>query len=203
MPWYPGRSLCDYYAHLCITHSNITLSDSMSKPTSNHLSQNNRYIVLQDVPYFRLPATHLHDRPHLTYNPINFKHMRKLYRIAICNVQRAFTRNLFGPKSCLSHRAWCKFLDLEPQWLRRLKLRLPVLFNPCHKTVRSATDIIREAGSHRYRICILHKLLNMLLARPKIEAKLFTFASSNLPNKPLRSQWKFPNLTSLKHSWQN
>lgn len=51
---------------------------------------------------YRLIIFKSHDRPHLKYCPIIYTRLRKVDRMAMENVKRAFTRSFFGPSSILS-----------------------------------------------------------------------------------------------------
>ncbi|CAH8482514.1 unnamed protein product [Dicrocoelium dendriticum] len=72
----------------------------------------------------RLIAFKISIWPLLEYCCAVFSNLRKADLRAIENVQRAFTKRIFGCSTALSYRDRCKQLNLEPLWLRRMQLNL-------------------------------------------------------------------------------
>jgi hypothetical protein len=77
-------------------------------------------------------------RPILEYCTVLFSNYSQHDRHAIERVQRTFTKALL-PNSCLdSYRARCAQFNLEPLWLRRLKLNLGTLYRLLHSQLHTS-----------------------------------------------------------------
>ena len=92
-------------------------------------------------------------RPILEYCSMLFSNYAQHDRHAIERVQRMFTKALFPKSSLTTYRHRCTQLNLEPLWLRRLKLNLHLLhsmvYNQIHTSVTKATWVISSGYNLR------------------------------------------------------
>lgn len=116
---------------------------NFSEYTSTQIARAQRTIGLVKheiiLPGSKMIIYRSHVRPLLEYCHIIFSCIRKQDRVAIENVQRSFTKYLFGPSTQLSYHQRCQLLKIEPLWLRRVKLNLCFLFKLIHQQTYSTS----------------------------------------------------------------
>jgi hypothetical protein len=106
-----------------------------------------------NLPLARLELYKLCVRPILEYCPVVHCHMRKTDTHALEKVQRRFTKSVVGYSSTLSYRERCIQLQIEPLWLRRLKISLTFLHSIIYGYSLTSGSVIKlhECKSHDLR----------------------------------------------------
>ena len=79
-------------------------------------------------------------RPILEYCPFLASQLTKANRLAIERVQRNFTKALFSGGDTMTYRLRCERLNLDPLWLRRIKLNLTLF----HKLIYRHSHLTYE-----------------------------------------------------------
>lgn len=85
----------------------------------------------------------------MEYCPI-ISNMLRVMRVAIGKVQRASTTNPFGPTSSLNQRGRYELPQLDPLWLRCVKVNLIFLFSVIKSRAYKAGNAIRFADQCSY-----------------------------------------------------
>ena len=99
-------------------------------------------------------------RPLLEYCPIISSSLSAHDRISIDNIQRTFTKKLFGSSNTMNYRERCDTSRLDPLWLRRLKLNLIFLFRLSHSLAHSSNpslfrpQVQYDLRNVKYTFCI-------------------------------------------------
>ena len=123
-----------------------------------------------------------HIRPLLEYCPIVFSNMTKFDRVAIESVQRRFTKQLLGWSTSLSYRERCQNLNLDPLWLRRLRLNLVFLYNLLHNRSFSFDPV---SFSRETPYLLRHRPFTVpsSIAKSAIRSRFFLLVYSKVWNK--------------------
>ena len=106
---------------------------------------------------FHLQATKLRlfkkqVRPILEYCTFTATYLSKAERVAIEYVQRKFTKALLFADRSMGYRVRCRKLQLDPLWLRRLKLNLIFLHNIIHNRTHLAAGLPTTTIKARYSL---------------------------------------------------
>ena len=123
-----------------------------------------------------------HVRPLLEYGSIVFSNMRKVDRVSIENVQRRFTKHLVGYASPLNYEQRCKLLQIEPLWLRRLKINLIFLHNLIHKRSIISPQILQFKIEPPYLLRNMENILSTSRTRSTLRSNFFIPKYSHLWN---------------------
>lgn len=145
----------------------------------------------RQISYLILRSFHLHStkvalykqrvRPLLELCAPIASYLSQKHRLAVEGVQRRFTKALF-PGSCLSYRARCAIIMLEPLWLRRLKLNLVFLHAIIHSHAHLASNCISYQCSGEYNLRNSVNFLSVTLSRTALHYNSFFSLYSRLWN---------------------
>ena len=108
-------------------------------------------------------------RPKLEYCSFLFSNARKLDRFRIENVQRKFTKRIIGYNDKLSYSNRCDQLNLQPLWLRRLKMNLSCMY----KIVHRASSRTSFAPPSHYGLRNNRNLLITMRSKSKLRSSFF------------------------------
>ncbi|MBM6549230.1 RNA-directed DNA polymerase [Streptococcus dysgalactiae subsp. equisimilis] len=148
--------------------------------------------------YSKLLLYKSHVRSQLEYSSIVFSNMNKNSRIAFENVQRTFTKQLIGYSSPLNYRQRCELLNLEPLWIRRLKLNLCFLFNLIHFSTHSSSSRPAFSTHHLYSFRNKSCTLPIPRSKHKLRSHFFLVVYSRLWNKLPQSVRSCSTLSHFK-----
>ncbi|MBM6549270.1 reverse transcriptase family protein [Streptococcus dysgalactiae] len=138
-----------------------------------------------------------HVRTQLEYCSIVFTNMNKAARVAIEGVQRVFSKQLIGFSTSLNYRQRCELLNLEPLWLRRIKLNLCFLFNMIHRNTYSSS-CLSFLTPQRYHLRHSNFTLPVSRCRVKFRYNFFLLVYSRLWNKLPEGIRSCQSLTQFK-----
>ena len=124
-----------------------------------------------------------HARPLLEYCPIIFSSMSKIDRVTLENVQRSFTKKLIGYSSPLNYKERCSLLNLDPLWLRYIRLNLCFLYRLIHRSAFSSSNSLTFSQPTVYPL--RHRALRLTIPRSRsaIRSNFFLIKYSKLWNK--------------------
>jgi hypothetical protein len=99
-----------------------------------------------NLPMLKLAIYKQRIRPILEYCPMVYQHYTQQARHAIEGIQRLFTRNLSPEGHTKSYRERCIQYNLDPLWMRRLKLNLKLLHQLIYSQAHTA--VARPTFTH-------------------------------------------------------
>lgn len=142
---------------------------------------------------FRFPDSKLiiyksHVRPILEYCSMICSNMRQCDRIEIENTQRIFTKRLLGSNSPLNYMERCQSLQLDPMWLRRIKINLSFLHSIIENRTCTSAPQIRNTSNYALRHSMF--MVSVPVSRTAIRSNFFIVKYATLWNK-------LPNHTRL------
>jgi hypothetical protein len=122
-------------------------------------------------------------RPILEQYPTIYSSIRKCDRVALENVQRAFTKMVCGTSSILSYRERCDQLQLEPLWLRRIKMNLVLLFTLVHHQIDAGSIHLSFQTDSRYNLRNKINTLPIPQVRTALRSNFFSVRYLSIWNK--------------------
>ena len=156
---YPNRSEASPWA----THS---ISDFVNTSALKIL---NSYFASRYLMMFFLSVDPLifeqRIRPVLEFCSFTASLLPKSCCLAIEGIQRKFTKMLFDTGCTKSYRARCQILNLDPLWLRRLKLNLIFLHALIYQNAHLASERPAFAVHHSYNLRNTEFCLNYNMSR--------------------------------------
>ena len=138
-------------------------------------------------------------RPLLEYCSLVFSSMSTLDRRTIENVQRSFTKSIFGCSSALTYRQRCVKTNLEPLWLRRLKLNLTFLFRLTHLSAYSNNPSIHFRPEPPYAIRNSNHTFSVPRTRSSLRTNFFLIKYLKIWNSLPSEIRSSENLSDFKH----
>ena len=134
------------------------------------------------LPEARLQLYKLIVRPLLEYCPVFFTNLRKSDKLAIESVQRSFSKRLIGWSTNMKYHERCVLLDLEPLWLRRIKIGLYLLFKIIHGLSFSNNKNLHFKSHPNYCLRNDSNILPVSRSRTKLRYDFFLNRYSSLWN---------------------
>ena len=142
------------------------------------------YLICKNIclPEARLQLYKIFVRPLLEYCPVFFTNLRKSDKLAIESVQRSFSKRLIGWSTHMKYHERCVLLNLEPLWLRRIKIGLCLLFKLIHGLTFSTNESLQFKSHTRYSLRNDSNILLIPRLRTTLRYNFFLYSYSSLWN---------------------
>ncbi|MGL5753864.1 MAG: reverse transcriptase domain-containing protein [Paraclostridium sp.] len=111
-------------------------------------------------------------RPGLEYASFLHSNLKVVDKHKLESLQRSFTKRLICDNESLSYRERCVLLNLDPLWLRRLKINLSLFYNLLHTVDHSNLSISLRMKTH-YSLRKNISSLRPILSKTKLRSNFF------------------------------
>ncbi|MGL5754374.1 MAG: reverse transcriptase domain-containing protein, partial [Paraclostridium sp.] len=111
-------------------------------------------------------------RPGLEYASFLHTNLKVVDKLKLESLQRSFTKRLIGDNESLTYRERCLLLNLDPLWLRRLKINLSLFHNLLHAMDHSNPSVSLHLKKH-YSLRNNISSLRPILSKTKLRSNFF------------------------------